>query len=143
MASAGTRRLAAALLDEPVVEGGVERGVLALERREQPLLLVLEVLADQELEPLGEDRLARRVRRGPAQVREALLEDVLVDEPIGMLRSAWTAWDDEMRRIEGRDVRLPSGQGDADDVAEALAVHTDLAALMPQLVVSRLSENVR
>jgi hypothetical protein len=80
---------------------------------------------------------------GLIEVVSTEIEDVLVDEPIGMLRSAWTAWDDEMRRIEGRDVRLPSGQGDADDVAEALAVHTDLAALMPQLVVSRLSENVR
>jgi hypothetical protein len=80
---------------------------------------------------------------GLIEVVSSEIEDVLVDEPIGLLRSAWTAWDDEMRRIEGRDVRLPSGQDDADDVAEALAVHTDLAALMPQLVVSRLSENVR
>jgi hypothetical protein len=48
-----------------------------------------------------------------------------------------------MRRIEGRRAPLPAGHDDVDDVAEALAVHADLAALVPQLVVSRLSENVR
>jgi hypothetical protein len=48
-----------------------------------------------------------------------------------------------MRRIEGGTGRRVAGGDDVDDVAEALAVHTDLAALVPQLVVSRLSENVR
>jgi hypothetical protein len=80
---------------------------------------------------------------GLIEVVSTEIEEVLVDQPPGLLRSAWTAWDDEMRRIEGRTARLPTGPDDVDDVAEALAVHTDLAALMPQLVVSRLSENVR
>ncbi|HEV7624469.1 MAG TPA: hypothetical protein VGO26_10045 [Amnibacterium sp.] len=71
------------------------------------------------------------------------IEEVLVDEPIAVLLSAWTAWDEEMRRIEGRSGPLPTGSDEVDDVAEALAVHADLATLVPQLVVSRLSENVR
>lgn len=71
------------------------------------------------------------------------IEEVLMDEPMAMLLDAWTTWDAEMRRIEGRPVRAV-GQGDAvQDVSEALAVHADLAALVPALVVSRLSENVR
>jgi hypothetical protein len=71
------------------------------------------------------------------------IEAVLLDEPMGMLLAAWTAWDDELRRLEGRAGRLPEQVDDVDDVAEALAVHADLVALVPQLVVSRLSENVR
>ncbi len=73
----------------------------------------------------------------------AEIEAVLLDEPMGMLLAAWTAWDDELRRLEGRAGRLPKHVDDVDDVAEALAVHSDLVALVPQLVVSRLSENVR
>jgi hypothetical protein len=71
------------------------------------------------------------------------IESVLVDEPMPLLLGAWAAWDAEMRRIEGRPGRPPEPQDETRDVAEALAVHADLAALVPQLVVSRLSENVR
>jgi hypothetical protein len=97
-------------------------------------------LADQRIRAHGGERLDVG---GLIEVVSTEIEEVLVDEPIGVLRGAWTAWDDEMRRIEGRGAPLPGGEGDVDDVAEALAVHADLAALVPQLVVSRLSENVR
>jgi hypothetical protein len=96
-------------------------------------------LADQRIRAHGGERLDVG---GLIEVVSSEIEEVLVDEPIGVLRGAWTAWDDEMRRIEGR-APLPVGGDDVDDVAEALAVHADLAALVPQLVVSRLSENVR
>ncbi len=33
------------------------------------------------------------------------IEEVLMDEPMAMLLDAWTTWDAEMRRIEGRAVR--------------------------------------
>lgn len=71
------------------------------------------------------------------------IEAVLLDEPMPLLAGAWTAWDDEMRRIEGRAPRPADPEDAVHDVSEALAVHADLAALVPQLVVSRLSENVR
>jgi hypothetical protein len=60
-----------------------------------------------------------------------------------MLLEAWTAWDAEMRRIEGRVAPTGAPEDAVQDVSEALAVHADLAALVPALVVSRLSENVR
>ncbi|HEY0374414.1 MAG TPA: hypothetical protein VGC94_06440 [Amnibacterium sp.] len=97
-------------------------------------------LADQRIRAHSGDHLDVG---GLIEVVSTEIEDVLVDEPPALLRSAWTAWDDEMRRIEGGTGRRAVGTGDVDDVAEALAVHTDLAALVPQLVVSRLSENVR
>jgi hypothetical protein len=97
-------------------------------------------LADQRIRAHRGDRLDVG---GLIEVVSTEIEEVLVDEPPGLLLSAWTAWDDEMRRIEGRVARSPTGPDEADDVAEALAVHTDLVALVPQLVVSRLSENVR
>ena len=96
--------------------------------------------ADQRIRAHGGERLDVG---GLIEVVSTEIEEVLVDEPIGVLRGAWTAWDDEMRRIEGRRAPLPTGRDDVDDVAAALAVHADLAALVPQLVVSRLSENVR
>jgi hypothetical protein len=40
-------------------------------------------------------------------------------------------------------VRQADPDDAVQDVSEALAVHADLAALVPSLVVSRLSENVR
>ncbi|MCU1472499.1 hypothetical protein [Amnibacterium sp.] len=97
-------------------------------------------LADQRIRAHRGDHLDVG---GLIEVVSTEIEDVLVDEPPALLRTAWTAWDDEMRRIEGRTAHRPAGPEDVDDVAEALAVHTDLAALVPQLVVSRLSENVR
>jgi hypothetical protein len=97
-------------------------------------------LADQRIRAHSGDHLDVG---GLIEVVATEIEDVLVDEPPALLRSAWTAWDAEMRRSEGRAARRPAGADDVDDVAEALVVHTDLAALVPQLVVSRLSENVR
>jgi hypothetical protein len=102
--------------------------------------LPLAQLADQRIRAHRGDRLDVG---GLIEVVSSEIEEVLVDEPPDLLRSAWTAWDDEMRRIEGGVARSPTGADGVDDVAEALAVHTDLVALMPQLVVSRLSENVR
>jgi hypothetical protein len=97
-------------------------------------------LADQRIRAHRGERLDVG---GLIEVVSNEIEEVLVDEPIDLLLPAWTAWDEEMRRIEGRPTSTPSRDGEVDDVEEALAVHADLAALVPQLVVSRLSENVR
>ena len=97
-------------------------------------------LADQRIRAHVGDRLDVG---GLIEVVSGEIEEVLVDEPMTVLLDAWTAWDEEMRRIEGRRPTPPAGDDEVGDVVEALAVHADLAALVPQLVVSRLSENVR
>jgi len=71
------------------------------------------------------------------------IDAVLLDEPMPVLRAAWSAWDTEMRRIEGRAPRVADPGDAVQDVSDALAVHAELSALVPSLVVSRLSENVR
>jgi hypothetical protein len=69
--------------------------------------------------------------------------EVLAAQPPQVLEAAWREWV-KACAAEGRLVpALPPGAAGAETVEAALAVHADLAALVPQLVVSRLSENIR
>ena len=69
--------------------------------------------------------------------------DVLDAQPPQVLEAAWREWV-KACAAEGRLVpALPPGTSGVEAVEAALAVHADVAALVPQLVVSRLSENIR
>ena len=69
--------------------------------------------------------------------------EVVDAQPPQVLDAAWREWV-KACAAEGRTVpALPAGVEGPDLVEAALAVHADVTALVPQLVVSRLSENIR
>jgi hypothetical protein len=74
------------------------------------------------------------------------VEDALAGQPLPLVLAAWRSW---AAATGGAGVAQVRGllrsrdPSSCDDVEAALIVQADLAALVPQLVVSRLSENVR
>jgi len=100
-------------------------------------------LADQRI------RAHRGERLTVGQMVETVsieVEDAVSTQPIDVALVAWRTW------AAATDTAWPHGfhellvgtnGSDADDVEVALHVHSDLAALMPQLVAARLSENSR
>lgn len=109
----------------------------------EPSWVGLVQLADQRIRahrrprvPIGE--VAEAVSGEVAEALEALAVPALVD--------AWRAWAAlaHVPAPYGLD-ELVAGTAHpgSDDVEAALRVHADLAALVPQLVDARISENVR
>jgi hypothetical protein len=72
------------------------------------------------------------------------VEDVVAAQPLEASFVAWRTWAavTETPWPDGfHDLLIGANSSDADDVEMALHVQADLAALMPQVVAARLSEN--
>jgi hypothetical protein len=98
-------------------------------------------LADQRIRAHRGDRLSM------GEMVETVsheVEDVVAAQPIETAFVAWRTWAavTETPWPDGfHELLVGANTSEADDVEVALHVQTDLAALLPQVVAARLSEN--